>query len=346
MKKICRIKIPGKVILIGEYAVLEGAPSVVMAVNRYVYIDIFKSDDSRFMLEAKNFGKKIGIRTLSELKSIESFDPLFFLKRAVWNLLEYFQSGFEALRGYQFSIDSKEFYENGMKMGFGSSAAVLTGLVKAVGTILDKALTKTEIFHLARKIHYNMQTKTGSGVDISASVFGGVLKYRIPEAAMDDKFYEFLPVEQLPFLIVWSGSAVKTGPMIQKVKNWKDKQPEAYNQLISRMSEEVNQFTDWIRKANIKNAMVPVENYFHLLNELGRESGVHIISDIHRTIHDLVRKKQAYYKPSGAGGGDIGIVLADTEEKLKVCQQMLEEHKYQIVSCSISAKGVEYEDCY
>ena len=35
-----QVQVPGKMILLGEYAVLEGARALVMAVNRYVKVSV------------------------------------------------------------------------------------------------------------------------------------------------------------------------------------------------------------------------------------------------------------------------------------------------------------------
>jgi mevalonate kinase len=41
---------PGKLVALGEYAVLDGAPAVVLAVDRYVEVTIEPSDDDTFRL--------------------------------------------------------------------------------------------------------------------------------------------------------------------------------------------------------------------------------------------------------------------------------------------------------
>ena len=47
---------PGKLILIGEYAVLFGAPAAVMAVNRRASVRIEPSQDDRCRVESPGMG--------------------------------------------------------------------------------------------------------------------------------------------------------------------------------------------------------------------------------------------------------------------------------------------------
>ena len=49
-------KAPGKMILLGEYAVLEGAPALVTAVNRFAYVTISENNQAEYILKAPSIG--------------------------------------------------------------------------------------------------------------------------------------------------------------------------------------------------------------------------------------------------------------------------------------------------
>lgn len=127
-----RVKVPGNLLLLGEYAVtMPGGLGIAVAVDRYLTIDIEKSSHYQFS----------GFDDDSLVRHILGDDT-----------------------NYKIHIDSSEFYENGQKLGFGSSAAITVGLLYALhgDDILEKALG----------LHRSFQGG-GSGYDILASLYGG-----------------------------------------------------------------------------------------------------------------------------------------------------------------------------
>src|SRR5699024_12240761 len=67
--------------------------------------------------------------------------------------------------------------ENGIKYGLGSSAAVVVSVVEAILTrFMSKVTQRSLVFKLAAIAHVNTQG-SGSGEDVAASVYGGLLSY-------------------------------------------------------------------------------------------------------------------------------------------------------------------------
>ncbi len=52
----CRASAPGKLVLLGEYAVLFGAPAVVMAVNRRAVVTVGKAPGEKWVVTAPVLG--------------------------------------------------------------------------------------------------------------------------------------------------------------------------------------------------------------------------------------------------------------------------------------------------
>ena len=127
-----KIIAPGKLVLTGAYAVLEGAPAIVVAVDRYAAVDVASPDD-------------VDVRALHD--------------------------------------------EAGRKLGLGSSAASMVAShgARAIGRgarTCDRTGVRARIFRDARTAHAQAQGG-GSGVDVAASVHGGVLRYVIDADASD-----------------------------------------------------------------------------------------------------------------------------------------------------------------
>lgn len=139
-----RVVAPGKLVLAGEYAVLDGAPAVVLAVDRGVRCDAHPSStltwdtpgDDRFVRAA-----------------LHDAPPA----------------------RYAFTDDHPA--GTATKAGFGGSAAATVAAVAAAWTVAGRTLDLTELHARAFAVHRGVQG-SGSGVDVAASVWGGCLELR------------------------------------------------------------------------------------------------------------------------------------------------------------------------
>jgi phosphomevalonate kinase len=101
---------------------------------------------------------------------------------------------------------------------------------------------------------------------------------------------------------------------------FKEGNPEKYWTLIEDLSELSENGCQAFKSAQTSNFLEICDHYLYTLMQLGESSGTEIISDIHKKIAKIVQLAGGVYKPSGAGGGDIGIALLDSptgEQNLK-----------------------------
>ena len=121
---------PGKVVLSGEYAVLNGAPAVCMAVNRRAIVIITESADDHHVViapghvdEPRRFLVRSGV--FGWLDSSDEFELLEHVWRA---------SGIRRQGGLSLQLDTSVFFdaEHGCKTGIGSSAALSVALAFAL----------------------------------------------------------------------------------------------------------------------------------------------------------------------------------------------------------------------
>ena len=142
---------PGKVVLSGEYAVLDGAPAICMAVDRRATATVGDSPDGRCRVATPG----------REFSNGEKF-------RIV-----------EAVCGSRpeltIELDTRAFAEDGTKLGIGSSAALTAALVAALGG---------DYYADALAAHRRLQGGSGSGVDVAASVHGGLIEYSMRDSAV------------------------------------------------------------------------------------------------------------------------------------------------------------------
>lgn len=175
---------PGKVVLLGEYAVLDGAPALVAAVSQGVRCTVRPSPE--LIIETPGTNDRFVRPALTAARApaaryrFEAHPPL-----------------------------------EGPKLGLGSSAAAT---VVAVLTALSQRgpTPSAEALHaLAYRVHREVQG-SGSGLDIAASSHGGVIQVQSGEVRPQ-------PLPALPIEIIATGHPASTGPRVERYLRWADR---------------------------------------------------------------------------------------------------------------------------
>ena len=234
-------------------------------------------------------------------------------------------------------LETDAFYaaELHKKLGFGSSSALTTALTKALAAAFGLELTDQDIFKYALKAHRAAQGKAGSGIDIAACTYGGVLEYKIDRIP-----HRVKPWKELPFAVVWTGSSASTSKMVQSVSLLKQENPLLYKNLIEQLSLFSEEGINAYKEQHLDVFLSAVKKFYSALTKLGEQSNTSIISEPHRRLAELAARHNAAYKPSGAGGGDIGLLFASTKESLSRLKRETVETGYKIVDTDIAPDGV------
>src|SRR3954469_20493961 len=165
---------PGKLIVTGEYAVLDGAPAIVVAVDR---------------------------RAIARRNATPRGSSPFLVSVAEEIAARRGETDPAARAALEVSVDSTAFYNRATKLGLGSSAAVTvaaTALALEQGEVggggpaggaaglLPRGIAtinQREILTIALAAHARAQGPRGargSGADIAASVYGGTIAVSRP----------------------------------------------------------------------------------------------------------------------------------------------------------------------
>lgn len=200
----CTIKVPGKLMIAGEYAVLErGHKAVVVAVNRYVTATIKPALVNELSLPQLGLE---GITWIYDEKGIEYYlkvDRLSFVRNAMITAFDYLKEKGIKPHSFQLQITSDlNDPMTGKKYGLGSSAAIVVAVIASILSFhgelkdcvpneegifyKDETLAKAggfskndtfmRLFKLSAIAHVKTQGN-GSGADIAAVVYGGWIKY-------------------------------------------------------------------------------------------------------------------------------------------------------------------------
>jgi phosphomevalonate kinase len=271
------VRAPGKVVLAGAYAVLEGAPAWVAAVDRYVVADSSRS---------ASFVTPEVRQALGD--SAEQAAPWF---------------------------DASELRDSGgggdagsdRKLGLGSSAAILVASLAALESASpphDLELAN-RVFGRALVAHRAAQGG-GSGIDVAASAFGGVLRF---QRAAADELPE-IAARTLPDglrIDVWSSPvSASTSSMVARVSAlWR-----AGNLACRSIIKSLRIASEACDRASNADAWLSVcREQLTGLTALGELAGIPIVTADVAAFQAAVRERGAVVLPSGAGGGDVFLVL-------------------------------------
>lgn len=286
---------PGKLFLIGEYAVVEYGPAIiaVVAQRAYVRISRCRGKAARVLIIADSC-REACIEDVPILASvIEELESRQLFTR-------------DMLAGCRIELDTQAFYRDTQKLGLGSSAALTVAILQA----LFSAPRDEQYFDLAIACHRRLQGGLGSGADVATALSGRLSRYQrdcsVPETVS-------LPPD-LRLLFVWSGQSADTSAFLKKLAEFKACSLPVYDRQIAELSKLSSQSVAALNQGATGDFIRFVGAFDRKLEEFSRVSRLGFYSDVHQCLYQLVSAEGATYKPSGAGGGDFGVVATDSDE--------------------------------
>ncbi|HLR07754.1 MAG TPA: phosphomevalonate kinase [Bacillota bacterium] len=342
-----KIKVPGKLMVAGEFAVLEPYQTLaVMAVDRFVYATV---DTSHIpLLSLDNFELYDITWTYANKKvTVHSKDKrVRFVENALTIVCIYLQEQAIPIRSVHISIRSELDDASGKKYGLGSSAAVVTAVVAAMLTQHFKEKPPASlVFKLAAIAHVITQGN-GSGADVAASAYGGMLQYASFQAEwliqayenaasltelieMNWLYFSIAPIQlpaDLHICIGWTGKPASTAKRVEQVLTLKQTDAAAYQTFLTESKRAVDHFLTGVQKADVPLLLKGVKQNRRALREVGERAHADIETPLLSRLCDLAEYYGGAGKPSGAGGGDCGIAFMPTSEKAAEVMQAWEKN--------------------
>ncbi len=324
-----KVKVPGKLMVAGEYAVLEpNQPLIVMAVNRFVYCTIESQTEGSLHLV------DLGLDHVKwEFHDWEIFlnneDPrLNFIKNALQLSLQFLQEKDRDFSVFSLTVRSELDDASGKKYGLGSSAAVVTAVISSVLKLFNKGVSKEVIFKLAAMAHTVTQ-QSGSGADIAASTFGGMMKYTSFQAewllkemaeiqsvkTIVEKKWPYYSNQslQLPkevkLFVGWTGKPASTTNLVKEVRQLKETNLTAYDQFLHKSRTAVELIVKGMMEGDSQLFFEGITGNRHALAELGKIANVSIETEKLHQLSIVAEQLGGAGKLSGAGGGDCGLAF-------------------------------------
>lgn len=216
-----KVSAPGKLLLMGDHAVVYGHPCLVTAVNKRIKVEIEKSEKDQWQ-----DGK--------------------FSNAAIAK----FRSQFNISQPIKVTVTS-EFNTN---FGLGSSSAITVALAMSLyKLLLNKEPEPKELFDFCYQVVKEAQG-VASGFDVAAAIYGGIIYF-----VTGGKTIEPLEIKDLPLLVAYSGIKADTVTMINLVKEKMVTHQKGVEEIFSNISSLVEEGKiallekDWERLGKLFN---------------------------------------------------------------------------------------------
>lgn len=293
---------PGKVVLAGEYAVLVGAPAVSMAVDRRATAEVCDIDGDEHVLDVAG----------------TAVPGDFALFDAVVN-----QVCPDGETRFHARLDTTAFAEGGRKLGIGSSAAIAVALAAA----LDPGGRRT--LENAFAAHARLQGGVGSGIDVATSATGGLISFRrgAPIATIA------WPAG-LSFALLWSGVPAGTADRVRAADM--STVTDVRRTLTARAEAAAEAWAG----GNADHVLAATAAFTEALRSFSNEQDLDVFGAGHDAIARAADRQGLVYKPCGAGGGDVGIVLGRNDASIASFAESAEARGFRQLDIALDPDGV------
>jgi mevalonate kinase len=278
---------PGKVFLVGEYAVLDEGCAILAAITRHAKAQFIPRMDTMPPM-------------VSEL-----------VKRAKTELGE----AAAALPPGAVLVNSDDFRLGCAAGGLGSSAAIAVATVGAVYESLGLSIEehRQRIFAIADAGRRTAQGDVGSGADTATSTHGGLIQITRHKDTLP-RIDCLAPPAGLYLVLFSAGRSISSRQMTSGLREHARHEPAAFEHAMDTLREIAQRFVAEVNAGHATGAVVAAGRYGDELAKLSVAAAVPIVTDAFARASNLAREFGGIAKPIGAGGGEIGLAMFATPE--------------------------------
>ena len=339
----------GKVMLFGEYAVLEGASAILTATPHrakahFLPLD-YLNNIGRIDAELSSLLKQIDLHQ-DQLKYVIiafQWGRALILENNLGELKHYGQD-FELVRyclqkasapdGVYF-IDTQSFGlsidGNWQKMGIGSSGASSSALCNLLAqlpevTIKEDLSTPYDRFLFAQQQHRAVQGGLGSGADVACSTFGGLIEFKLNNS--DNPTIQRLPSPLPRTWGLWKGGSFSTSQSLSQLKRWQVQNSTQYQLQIANLTQASQRALDLFKAAHSnpikQDDWCGVIDYAaEAMRNFSKTVSLPLWTETHTKWSNLVQKNGGVIKSTGAGGDDLTLFAAQSLSDEIKCLEIL-----------------------
>lgn len=307
----------GKTILLNEHFVVYGIPAIVSAIGKYTLAKITPYETAGYtLIDNRKATPRYKEDKLEQQKN--SFDRIF--KKMNIDL---------SSQGIQITLDGNLYCASGI----GASAASCVATARALSNYYNLNLKDEEINQIAFEGEKGYHG-TPSGIDNTASTFGGLIWYEKKEPLVIERINIPNPIE---IVIGNTGKVANTTAAVDGVKQRKEKNPEKFKEIFDR-AENIAYLA---RRALREEDHVEVGKLMNENHKLLQQ--IEVSSRELDFLVKLARDYGAYgAKLTGGGLGGNMIALTPGRELQDKVANAIEKEGFQTLKTKIGVTRGEY----
>jgi mevalonate kinase len=304
----------GKTILIGDQFVLYGVPAIVASLPYETVAEVQRIDGDRWILE-DNRQEVPGYKREKSKQQVKSIDRILeVMKIDIKNNPIKISYGGNLLAG----------------SGVGASAASCVSLARALNDEFNLNLSIDEINHVGWEGEF-VYHGLPSGVDNTASTYGGILLYQVRNKQKD-----FATIQaRKPIEVVLGNSGITADTSLLRVKTEKQRKnnPKLFWNRLKMISEQVYEVKEGLETGDFgKVGKLMTENHEILIEmELSHKKLISLCNV-------AIEKGALGAKLTGGGLGGYMIALTPGQDLQEVVASAIEKQGYGIIRATIGRK--------
>lgn len=275
------VSAPGKLMIMGEHAVLYGHPCIVTAVDERLTVTADHLSDGHITVDT---GKE------TDTRFVDAAIAKFFATKGIH------------IKDRGVSLTTRSAFTS--QIGFGSSSAVSVATIKALSILFGVPFSQRDVFDMAYAAMLDVQG-LGSGFDVAAATYGGTIYF-----VAGGKMIEPLALDAMPLVVGYTGVKASTTALVHQVAEKKEHNPEK----VGRIFQAIAGLVDKAKVQILEGDWERVGKFMDFNQEYLRDLGVSS-----QKLEDLIgaaHESGAWgAKLSGAGGGDCMIALVPPEKR-------------------------------
>ena len=301
----------GKTILIGDQFVLRGVPAIVSALPYETEATVDLIDGEGWVLE-DNRPEVPGYKAKKQAQQVESINHILEVMK-----IDTQKTPIKITYGGSLLAGS----------GVGSSAASCVSLARALNNSFDLGLSIDEINHVGWEGEFAYHG-IPSGIDNTASTFGGLLVYRVTDG---EKSFEQIEVER-PFRIVLANSGVTadTSTLNGFVLGLREEDPDLFAERCRVITEQSLAMREALERYDLERVGSLMTANHAILIDMGLS---------HEKLVELCDRACAMgalgAKLTGGGRGGYMLALTPEEEIQDLVASTFENEGFAVIRASI-----------